>query len=479
MAKVLIIDDDRVFCDVLSRAISRLGHQTAFSITLKEGLDLAFSQEFDVIMLDVQLPDGNGIKAIPEIRKIPSPPEIIIITGSGDPDGAELSIKWGAWDYVEKPASTEAMTLPLIRALEYRKEKKTTVTLDRKGIIGDGPKMKACFDLVAQAANSDISVLITGETGTGKELLARAIHLNSARAKEAYMVVDCGAMPESLVESFLFGHEKGAFTGAGENRIGLIKQADKGSLFLDEIGELPLSLQMKFLRVLQEHLFRPLGGQKEEESNFRLIAATNRDLSEMVKEGTFRKDLIYRLQSFVVQIPPLRERSEDIVDLTMYHVARICEETRVMTKGFSSDFFEVLSLYGWPGNVRELFNALYSAITSAIDEPVLYPSHLPVHIRAKVARDTVSKVSRSSTVENSNAGEEAAHYIHLENYKDYRTKLLENGEKKYFTRIAEEARGNVKEACRISGLSKSRLYYFLKKYNLSLSETNKSTPNES
>ena len=198
MAAILIIDDDRIFCDVLSRAIGRLGHTVTFSLTLKEGLEMVSSQEFDVVMLDVQLPDGNGLTAISKIRVKPSPPEVIIITGTGDPDGAELAIKWGAWDYVEKPASIEAMTLPLIRALEYRREKqgrKPLLTLDRKGVIGESDQMRTCLDLLAQAADSAVNILITGETGTGKELLARCTHKNSPRANGPFVVVDCSALP--------------------------------------------------------------------------------------------------------------------------------------------------------------------------------------------------------------------------------------------------------------------------------------------
>ncbi|MBW1779643.1 MAG: sigma-54-dependent Fis family transcriptional regulator [Deltaproteobacteria bacterium] len=483
MASVLIIDDDRVFCDVLSRAVNQLGHHTSFSLSLKDGLDMADSREFDVIMLDVQLPDGNGIEAIPLIRETASPPEVIIITGSGDPDGAELSIKCGAWDYIEKPASVQAMTLPLIRALEYRKEKsdkKRLTTLDRKGIVGESVKMRSCLDLAAQAANSDVNALITGETGTGKELFAKAIHLNSARAMEPFIVVDCGAIPEAIVESLLFGHEKGSFTGAEKSRIGLIKHADGGTLFLDEVGELPLSLQKAFLRVLQEHRFRPIGSKTEHHSNFRLVAATNRHLEEMVKEGKFREDLLYRLQSFIIHLPPLRERPEDIMDLVMYHAARICENSNIMTKGFSPDFFEILRAYHWPGNVRELFNAVHSALTTAANEPVLYPRHLPVQIRAKVARENVSKEQKpQSHKEDINDDEVFPINESLVTYKDYRTRLLENGEKRYFTTIASMARGNVKEACQLSGLSKSRLYYFLKKYGISLSGNGLSRAKES
>ncbi len=472
MATILIIDDDRVFCDVLSRAISRLGHSSTFALTLKDGLNTAFSQDFDVIMLDVQLPDGNGITAIPKIREMPSPPEVIIITGSGDPDGAELSLKCGAWDYIEKPASADAMTLPLIRALEYRKEKQAKaplITLDRKDIIGDSPKMKACLDLVAQTANSDVSVLITGETGTGKELLAGTIYQNSPRTDEAFIVVDCTALPEPLVESLLFGHEKGAFTGADQSKEGLVKQADRGTLFLDEVGELSLSLQKTFLRVLQEHRFRPLGSKKEEQSSFRLITATNRNLNEMVKAGKFRDDLLYRLSSFIIESPPLRQHSEDIRDLSMYHMAKVCEKSRIMIKGFSADFFDVLRSYDWPGNVRELFNSIHGALTTARDEPIIYPNHLPVHIRAQAARATLSKKSVSLADEYSIVKEDLISTERPMLFKDYRTRLLEDGEKKYFTHITSFAKGNIKEACRLTGLSKSRLYYFLQKHGISLS----------
>jgi len=210
MATVLIIDDDRVFCDVLSRRINRLGHKSVFNITLKDGIKMAKTKAFDVIMLDVQLPDGNGIETIPTFKELDYSPEIIIITGSGNPDGAELAIQCGAWDYIEKPATVDDITLPLLRALEFRKEKtnKRPLILQRDDIIGESQPFRACLDLVAQAAASDVNVLIQGETGTGKELLARSIHQNSNQSDRPFIVVDCGAIPESLVEGLLFGHEK-------------------------------------------------------------------------------------------------------------------------------------------------------------------------------------------------------------------------------------------------------------------------------
>jgi two-component system, NtrC family, response regulator len=471
MASILIIDDDRVFCDVLSRAISRIGHSSNFSLTLKGGLEEACSRPYDVVLLDVQLPDGNGLTAIEKFRKIQNPPEVIIITGCGSPDGAELAIRWGAWDYIEKPTSTDGIVLPVGRALEYRKEKLTKsgpIALNRKRIVGDSQALAACLDLIAHAARSDVNVLITGETGTGKELFARTLHENSARANQPFVVVDCGALPESLVENLLFGHQKGAFTGANETQTGLVKQADGGTLFLDEVGELPLPVQKAFLRVLQERSFRPIGSKKEETSDFRLIAASNRNLDELVESGIFRGDLLFRLRSLAVHLPALKERPEDILNLAMHYVARSCEKSRVMLKGFSPNFFDVLQTYEWPGNVRELFSTLQSALAVAHNEPILFPIHLPVPVRVMAARSSVGGKARLESG-NGDVSKEDSHPLeYLTKFKEFRLTLLENSEKLYFTRLASVAAGNMKEACRISGLSRSRLYYFLQKYNISL-----------
>ncbi len=473
MAKILIIDDDRVLCDMLSHRINRLGHQSVFSLTLKDGINLALSREFDIIMLDVQLPDGNGIEAIPKFQRLAHSPEIIIMTGSGHPDGAELAIKYGAWDYIEKPASSEAITLPLIRALEYRKEKvdkETRLILKRDNIIGNSPQMKACLDLVTQASVSDVSVLIQGETGTGKELIARTIHQNSRRADQPFIVVDCSAIPESLIEGLLFGHEKGVFTGADKKQIGLVEQADTGTLFLDEIGELPLSSQKAFLRVIQERHYRPLGSKTEKKSDFRLICATNRHLEKNVKRNEFREDLLYRIQSFSIISPPLRNRSEDVSDLAMYYIMKKSEESGVLTKGFSPDFFLAIKSYKWPGNVRELFNAMDSTMASAGEQPILYPQHLPIKIRSQIARSGVDTKGNQKldlvNVSSKALGSDESIKI----FKDYKEELQDVGERLYFSKIGEFSKGDAKKACKISGLSRSRLYFFLQKHQISLSE---------
>ncbi len=468
MANVLIIDDDKMICETLSRRISTMGNYVATALNLKEGLHSALSEAFDLVFLDVRLPDGNGLSLLPTIRETPSRPEVIIITAEGDPDGAELAIKNGAWDYIQKPFTKEEVTLQLERALQYHdgeKGKNTPVALKRERLIGNSPAINACLDLLAQAAHSDANVLITGETGTGKEVFAQAIHANSPRKNKDFIIVDCTVLPEKLVESVLFGHKKGAFTGADEDHDGLVKQADGGVLFLDEVGELPWSIQRAFLRVLQEHRFRPVGGKQEETSDFRLIAATNRDLNRMSESGQFRQDLLFRLQTFTIELPPLRERIEDIKDISIYHIASLCERKGMETKGFSPDFFNMLANYSWPGNVRELVNTRERAIAVVANNPVLYAKHLPNDIRAKMVRASVAKKtgSRGAQMKVSSLPNQ------LPTLKDLREKSISEMERKYLQDLMALTRGNIKEACRVSGLSRARLYELRKKHNISKS----------
>ncbi|MBN2123378.1 MAG: sigma-54-dependent Fis family transcriptional regulator [Deltaproteobacteria bacterium] len=469
MANVLIIDDDLGMCGMLSEMVSQIGHDVRWVPTLREGLREAGARAYDVVLLDVQLPDGNGLVAIPGIRETPSSPEVIIITGAGDPDGAELAVRNGAWDYLEKPLSPKKILLPLSRVLQYRDElsrvQKPAVALKLDGIVGTGPRMQACFDVLAQAANSGANVLITGETGTGKELFARAIHLNSPRAGGNFVVVDCAALPETLVESSLFGYERGAFTGADRAREGLILQADGGTLFLDEIGELPLPVQRAFLRVLQERRFRPVGGKREIPSDFRLIAATNRNLEDMARAGRFRQDLLYRLRATTLELPPLKERHGDIRDLVLHYTSRICERYGMETKGFSPEFLESLMAYNWPGNVRELVNTLEGVISEAREEPTLFPKHLPDTIRVQLARAAVSENRRVS--EDSRGQRSAPATGTPPTYREIRESAIEQAEKKYLQELVSFTRGSIKEACRVSGLGRTRLYTLLKKHGIS------------
>lgn len=464
MASVLIIDDDRSLCKLLSEIIIEAGHRAVAKPDLQSGIMEARAGAYDIVFLDVNLPDGNGIDILPKLRTMASEPEIIIMTGYGDPDGAELAIKNGAWDYIQKPINTEKIKLPLKRVIQFRKnmiqEKKLSVALMRSSIVGDSAPMQRCLDLLAQAAGSDASVLITGETGTGKELFARAVHDNSVYASRAFVVVDCTVLPQDLVESVLFGHKKGAFTGADRDQEGLILQAHGGTLFLDEVGELPLAVQKKFLRVLQERRFRPVGGRQEIGSLFRLVAATNRDLDAMAASGQFRRDLLYRLRALTIPLPPLRERGDDIRQIAIYHMAKFCERNRLGTKGFTAGFIEALGTYSWPGNVRELINTVETALGTVGIGDMLSSMHLPIPIRIQLARASVINEMGTQTA---GASQNASlKDISLPTYRE----KIRLAEKEYLVSLMAETQGDIKIAGDISGLSRSRLYALIKKHQI-------------
>ncbi|MCX6566981.1 MAG: sigma-54 dependent transcriptional regulator [Candidatus Aminicenantes bacterium] len=461
-ARVLIVDDDKLICNWIANAVTELGHSSFFSHTLAEGLRKIQADSFDVVFVDVRLPDGSGLEIIPKIKASRSSPEIIVITALGDPDEAERAIQTGAWDYLEKPASFEAIKIPILRALEYRAERKSgkpPVPLKRKDIIGNSQKIFSCLELLAQAAGSDANVLITGDTGTGKELFAKAIHSNSARAKRNFVVVDCTALPETLVESVLFGHARGAFTGAERSEEGLIKQADGGTLFLDEIGELPFLIQKRFLRVIQEHRFRPVGGRQEIESDFRLVAATNRNLESMVRQGRFREDLFFRLRTLIIELPPLKELPEDIKELTAFYINALCKRFGIVPKEASPEFWNVVAEYQWPGNVRELSQALEKALLSAKDEPMLFPKHLPTYIRIQVARNSFPTNPAGA------AAPETRPRVPNEppQWKEIRKAAVSEAEQRYLKDLISYVGEDVNKACRISGLSRSRFYTLLRK----------------
>ena len=503
MPKILVIDDDRHICETIQSLLARLNYQYRAEHTITDGLKALQEDSFDVVFLDIRLPDGNGLTALPQIRSTPDAPEVIILTGEGDPDGAELAIQGGVWDFLVKPTPIKQTTLTLKRALQYREEKQSKgsapVALNLENVIGSSDAMRTCFNLVAQAAMTDANVLITGETGTGKELTARTVHANSLRRNNRFVVVDCAALTETLVESTLFGHKKGAFTGAQQDQDGLVKVADKGTLFLDEVGEMPLSIQKSFLRFLQERVFRPVGGTQEIKSDFRLISATNKNLDEMVERGEFRKDLLFRLKTMHIELPPLRLRCEDVKPLAMFYINRLCEQYGVPNKGFSSDFFTMLSNYEWPGNVRELFNVLERAFVASGMESMLYAMHLPQDLRIKIAKANLTRggSSHAAKVESpvygitpqavpapgrSPAPADGNASYSLSGKKDTATcgdSLLDGPipelkdfknlmERKYIEAIIAQTDGNVQEIIRLSGLSRSHFYALLKKNNITL-----------
>ncbi len=464
MSDVLIIDDDADYCGMLAEIIQQAGHGVSIAYSGKDGLSKAIEDEYDVVFLDIKLPDGSGLDILPSIQQAANAAEVIIISGYGDEQSAKIAITSGAWDFIGKQSSSQTILLSLKRALQYRQSKRKTeqkAAFHAPDIIGGSAPLKASLEFAAQASHGDVSTLITGETGTGKELFARCIHENSERNDKPFVVVDCASLPESLVGSILFGHEKGAFTGAENRKAGLIKQADGGTLFLDEIGEMPLDLQKSFLRVIQEHRFRPIGSQEEIGSNFRLISATNRNLDELSQRGAFRSDLLFRIRALTVALPPLRIRMEDLKLLVCHFVSTECRLRGKEIKGTSECFHEALELYQWPGNIRELYNAISGAVAIAESEPVLYAKHLPSNIRVSVVQ--------ASVFSNEGSPFEQPHFEKTEsNNLGTIKEEREHFEFWYMTRLIKVSNGKIETACALSGLSRTHVYAMLKKYNLNL-----------
>ncbi len=458
--KILIIDDDEGVVKTISAILERMEIAVDFSFTLDEGFNRIDQSDFDVVLLDVNLPDGNGIDHIPHIIDREFPPLIIIMTAYSDPDGAELAIENGAWDYLQKPISSKDLRLQVSRAFQFQKQKKQTIkinTFEAPDIIGRSKAIQKSLIQASQIVNSDANVLITGDTGTGKELFAKAIHANSARRNGDFIVVDCSVLTENLIESVLFGHEKGSFTGADRQRKGLVALANGGTLFLDEVGELPVSIQSTFLRVLQEKTFRPVGSEKEMYSNFRVVCATNKNLDEMASKNYFRTDLLYRLKTFVLKLPALRNRGDDITLISKELVSKCCVAHDMLEKEISQDFLEVLQNYEWPGNVRELVNIIETSVASSHFENKLFAFHLPPKIRAQIVRSKIRKIHTKA--------KEVKHeeqVLEPLNHSDF----IKKTEKKYFESLYTFFAGDIKQLIKKTGLSRSVLYRKLKQYKI-------------
>ncbi|UIJ38331.1 sigma-54 dependent transcriptional regulator [Desulfobaculum bizertense] len=473
MARVLIIDDDPTISYTLARVARRSGHEVDFARTLGEGRDCAQNAEYGAIFLDVILPDGDGLTLLPELAAHSYQPMILIITGAAEPDGAANAIVNGAWEYIQKSASISHIGQALERALRHREKQRAAAQnqekpLSREKIVGNSPALNRALGMVEQYAASEVNVLITGETGVGKEMFARAIHNNSRRQRKPFVVVDCAALPETLAEGMLFGHCKGAFTGADRERKGLVLEADGGTLFLDEIGELSLELQKKFLRILQERTVRPLGGAQEYSSDFRLIAATNRNIEDMVAAETFRSDLLYRVKELHLPLPPLRERQEDIQELAQVFVDSFCAQYGLAEKLLDAELQDVLRSYSWPGNVRELRNAMNFAVTAARHEALLYSQHLPQEIRIAVTCGRMeASPARLFPLPESK--------FELPSLHDYRIEAYRVIESQYLADLMTLTQWNIKEACEISGLSRSRLYALLKEHKVLQNKTSASS----
>ena len=383
--KILIVDDDPVQLRLLDGVLTRFGCDVISASGGEEALSMLEDHDVDVVVLDLVMPDLDGMAVLERMRKTGSLVPVIVQTSQGGIDTVVSAMRAGAHDFVVKPFSPERVNVSIQNALkintletELQRAKRTVSgQLTFKDMITSSPRMHRVIDLGERAAASNIPILLEGESGVGKEMMARAIQGSSNRQTKPFVTVNCGAIPENLVESILFGHEKGAFTGAVEKQIGKFQEADGGTLFLDEVGELPLDVQVKLLRALQEGEVDPVGARAPVKVDIRIISATNRSLLDMVKEGAFREDLYYRLNVFPITIPPLREHAEDIPELARHFTTRFAvEEGRRHICGLTKHAIEMLMAYSWPGNIRQLENAVFRAVVLC-DRAELTPAEFP------------------------------------------------------------------------------------------------------
>ena len=385
---VLIIDDEEIMREILEALLTREGYQVRLAASGEEGLELAKSVPFDAAIVDVMMPGIDGIATLEELRKYDDDMPVVMVTAFASVETAIAAMKRGAFDYITKPFKNDEVLVVVRNAIERRQLVAENAALRQtlqaqyqrfSGIIGRSPRMKPVFDLIIQAAPSRSTILVTGESGTGKELVARAIHMNSPRAERAFVTVNSGNLPPDLLESTLFGHVKGAFTGAIYPKKGLFDLADKGSIFFDEIGNIAPETQAKLLRVMQEREFMRLGGMETIKVDVRIIAATNCDLGQMVEEGRFREDLFYRLHVINIFLPPLRERKEDIPVLAQHFLEKYGDENNKAGMELGADALDLLMQYDWPGNVRELENVMERAVVLSSGSRVgaeLVPDHI-------------------------------------------------------------------------------------------------------
>jgi len=383
MGRILIADDHDALRHGLARALAAAGHQVEEAPNGNNAIERLHDGHFDVILSDLKMGGSDGLEVLRTAKALHPSTAVILMTAFGTVHTAVEAMKSGAFDYVQKPFEIEEMEVKIEKALEMRRMRHELDYLrhtqndiyDFDRIIGSSASLQKVLGVVRKVAKSHTTVLIRGETGTGKELIAGAIHHNSLRAARNFVKVNCAALQENLLESELFGHEKGAFTGADRQRIGRFEQADGGSLFLDEVGDMSPSTQAKILRVLQEHEFERLGGTRTQRVDVRLIAASNRDLAVMVAGGGFREDLYYRLNVVSVEMPPLRDRKDDILPLALFFTERFCGELKKKTDGIAPEAQKMLLRYNWPGNVRELENAIERAILLT-ESPRIVPDDL-------------------------------------------------------------------------------------------------------
>ncbi len=465
-ARILIVDDERSMREMLAILLRREGHDVVVAENGRRAIDCLNQRPFDVVVSDARMPDIDGIRVLRHARSINPSVIAIMITAFGSADLIKGVEQLGVTDYVEKPFNTEVLKFRIRKELDRKRLQQENVLLKRamhsahqfSNIVGSSSAMVQVFELVETVAPTGSTVLITGESGTGKELIARAIHVRSARSDRPFVAVNCGAVSETLLDSELFGHMRGSFTGADSNRKGLIEVAEKGTIFLDEIGEMSAMLQVKVLRVLQERKFRRVGGTEEVDADIRIIAATNRDLSKMVAEGTFREDLFYRINVIPVRLPSLRERAEDIPLLAEHFVAKFAAQMKKDVTGISGTAMARLTAYGWPGNVRELENAMERAV--ALERtPSILPESLPDSVRQTTAAAVAPAPAAGAATPESLSNVLPEKGFDLEQH-------VQHLEREYIAEALRRSGGVKVKAAELLGMSFRSFRYYMKKYDL-------------
>ena len=454
--QLLVVDDDAGHLTTLRTILQSWGYRVTTADDGSRAVRKSKEQPFDLILMDVRMAEMDGIEALRQIKKYNPAIPILIMTAYSSVASAVEALKTGAYDYLTKPLDFETLRMTVERAMEHTHLKDENRQLrrrlhegfDRQDIIGSSPPMKALLDMVAMVAPSEATVLIAGESGTGKELVARAIHDNSPRSNHPFVVVNCAALAENLLESELFGHEKGAFTGADKRREGRFYQADGGSLFLDEIGETSPAMQAKLLRVIQEREFQRVGGDETMTVDVRILTATNRDLTNMVQEGTFREDLFYRLNVVTVVVPPLKARQEDIPLLAQHFVERFAKRNRKEIKGFTPKAMDLLMKHDWPGNVRELENAVERSVI-LLTGNYITERDLPLSVTKQRDKLDESPLPPGLTIGGLTGGQS-----------------LEAIERAAILATLSETGGNKSETARRLGINRKTLHLKLKRYGM-------------
>jgi len=443
MVKVLVVDDEEPFRRLLNKELTRKGFSVDVAADGKTALGLAKQTAYDIVLLDIMMPVMDGISVMKKLRTDPASPAIIVLTGKATVETAVEAMKHGAYDYLTKPYKLDELVIIINRAYEYGRLSIKSRLLEQELVRKESPfrfisssrKMKDIHDLIRKIAPTDSPVFIQGESGTGKELVANTIWHYSARSTLPFIALNCATFSENLIESEVFGHEKGAFTSAYETKHGIVEVADRGTLFLDEIAEMPVGLQATLLRFLDTGEFRRVGGNKILKVDVRVIAATNKDLRDLIREGKFREDLYYRLNVINITIPPLRERTEDIADLAGYFLEKYGQKLSKTITGFAPQALAMLSGYPWPGNVRELENVIERAVILCDSE--------------RIEADDLSVPASKSVAAQGSGGS------------------LEDMERDYILRVLREFSGNQSKASQVLGIDRKTLYLKLRKYGLS------------